>query len=112
MKSLDTLISARRPSQCHRLVRCIFAISDTKGDQTQIQIIQLQRTAKKNALANAELSVLFANWQILQVSADSYNYLKKKKVLAYFYNFFLAKKSARYYASLREPGDKGLTQIT
>lgn len=76
---LGILRSTRRSSQCHGLVRCIFAISDTKGDQTQIQIIQCQKTAKKSPLANAKLSVLCANWQTLQVSAYSYNYSFKNK---------------------------------
>lgn len=70
------VLRTRRPPQSHPLVRCIFAISDAKEEQTQIQIIQ--KTAKK--LPGGMLNDLcyLTNWQILQVSADSCNYFKKK----------------------------------
>lgn len=48
--------------------RCIFAIPNTKGDQTQIQITQIERGAKKIP-GDMRNSLLVA-----QVSADAQNY--------------------------------------
>lgn len=110
MKSPDMLINTRRPSQCHRLVRGILAISDSKGDQTQIQIIQLQRAAKKEALASAEPSVLWHTGRCCRfLTTPIITFLNKKKwrkVLACFYHF-LAKKPARCHP----PSKSRVTQL-